>query len=160
MEYRIGRISDFNEVEMFVKNAIFPAFYNDELSEEQLQENDWVIQVSRKSCLTALSDKDRRIFVAYENELAGFIIADKTPMDYPEIDWLMVSHKYQGMGIAKELTKMAIEWIGEKESIKLGVIHFNKRAIKFYEKFQFKDSGKIKGKHRIPRKLMIREVSR
>ncbi|MGD1891547.1 MAG: GNAT family N-acetyltransferase [Cyclobacteriaceae bacterium] len=159
MEYRNGKKEDFINIEKFVKDAIFPSFYRDDLSEEQLKENEWVISVSEKSCLSAIERKDCGILVAHENELAGFIIADKSPKDHPEIDWLIVSHKYQGKGVAKKLTQMAIEWIGEKEAIKLGVIHFNKRAIKFYEKLGFKDSGKIVGKHKIPRILMIREAS-
>ncbi|CAM1371707.1 GNAT family N-acetyltransferase [Tenacibaculum xiamenense] len=157
MKYRHGKVEDFENIEEFVKDAIFPAFYKDDLSEEQLKENEWVINISKKSCLSAIEKKDVIVIVAHDKELAGFIIADRTSKDCPEIDWLMISHKYQGMGIARKLTEMAIDWIGKNERIKLGVIHFNVRAIKFYKKLGFKDTGKVVGKHKIPRILMIKE---
>jgi ribosomal protein S18 acetylase RimI-like enzyme len=40
--------------------------------------------------------------------------------------------------------------------IQLGVIHFNERAIAFYKKFGFEDTGRTHGKHKIPRRFMIR----
>jgi ribosomal protein S18 acetylase RimI-like enzyme len=34
--------------------------------------------------------------------------------------------------------------------VQLGVIHFNARAIAFYKKFGFDDTGQPHGKHKIP----------
>jgi len=42
--------------------------------------------------------------------------------------------------------------------VQLGVIHFNERAIAFYKKFGFEDTGRLHGKHLIPRRMLVREV--
>ena len=50
----------------------------------------------------------------------------------------------------------AFAWIGEGRAIKLGVIGYKRRAIALYEKHGFRDTGRVAGTHKIPRKLMIR----
>lgn len=156
MFYRKGKFSDLEKVEDFVREAIFPAYYHPDLTDEQIKENERIINISRECCQNALVDKQKLFLVAVEKELAGFVIVDKTPIDHPELDWLIVSHNYQGKGVAQKLTEMAIDWVGRNATIKLGVIHFNQRAIRFYKKFGFRDSGKISGSHKIPRILMLR----
>lgn len=129
------------------------------MTDEQFAENKRIINISRSCYLQALKHNQKLLLVAVsEKELAVFIIVDKTRLDYPELDWLIVSHKYQGKGIAQRLTEMAIEWLGKETAIKLGVISFNQRAIRFYEKFGFKDTGEIAGNHKISRKLMVRRT--
>jgi ribosomal protein S18 acetylase RimI-like enzyme len=50
----------------------------------------------------------------------------------------------------------ALAWIGAGVAVQLGVIHFNVRAIAFYKKWGFEDTGRIAGRHKIPRRLMVR----
>ena len=38
---------------------------------------------------------------------------------------------------------MTFDWIGKSKTIKLGVIHYNSRAIRFYEKLGFVYAGII-----------------
>jgi ribosomal protein S18 acetylase RimI-like enzyme len=52
--------------------------------------------------------------------------------------------------------EQALAWIGEGVPVQLGVIHFNARAIAFYKKHGFEDTGRIVGRHKIPRRLMVR----
>lgn len=46
--------------------------------------------------------------------------------------------------------------VGAGVPVQLGVVHFNERAIAFYKKLGFEDTGRIVGRHEIPRRLMIR----
>jgi ribosomal protein S18 acetylase RimI-like enzyme len=42
--------------------------------------------------------------------------------------------------------------------VQLGVVHFNARAIAFYKKLGFEDTGRPHGRHLIPRLTMVRVV--
>jgi len=91
--------------------------------------------------------------------LAGFVIADRTDEAMPEIDWLIVAPAYQGKGVAHRLMKQALAWIGAGVPVQLGVVHFNERAIAFYKKFGFEDTGRNHGAHKIRRRMMVRPKS-
>jgi ribosomal protein S18 acetylase RimI-like enzyme len=41
--------------------------------------------------------------------------------------------------------EQALAWIGEGVPVQLGVIHLNERAIAFYKKWGFQDTGRIVG---------------
>jgi ribosomal protein S18 acetylase RimI-like enzyme len=49
--------------------------------------------------------------------------------------------------------------VGDGVPVQLGVIHFNERAIAFYKKWGFEDTGRTHGRHRIPRRMMVRPVN-
>jgi ribosomal protein S18 acetylase RimI-like enzyme len=68
----------------------------------------------------------------------------------------MVTVAYHGKGVGDELMTHALCWMGDQADVTLGVIYYNERAIRFYEKFGFRDTGKIVGNHKIPRKLLIK----
>lgn len=55
-----------------------------------------------------------------------------------QIGAIYILPKYQNQGIGKALMDKAFEWLGERKNIYLGVAPFNKKAIKFYNKFGFK----------------------
>jgi ribosomal protein S18 acetylase RimI-like enzyme len=84
------------------------------------------------------------------------VIVDRKDAAMPEIDWLIVGVEWQGKKVAHRLMEHALAWIGDSVPVQLGVIHFNERAIAFYKKFGFEDTGRIVGRHKIPRRLMIR----
>jgi ribosomal protein S18 acetylase RimI-like enzyme len=155
---RPGKIEDFSNINQFTAEAIYPSFNHPDLTMQQHAENDRIVSITRESCLKSIENKEREVFVAfYDDDLAGFIIADKAADLCPEIDWLIVAPKYQGKGVAQKLMDTALDWLGSDTNVKLGVIHYNQRAIAFYEKYGFKDTGRIAGTHKIPRKLMLRE---
>lgn len=155
---RPGKINDFADINAFAAEAIYPAFNQPDLTPEQRAENDRIVSITHEACLKSVKEKDREVFVAFcDEKLAGFIIVDKAAELCPEIDWLIIGPKYQGKGVAQELMNVALAWLGPDTEVKLGVIHYNQRAIAFYKKYGFKDTGRIAGTHKIPRKLMIRE---
>jgi ribosomal protein S18 acetylase RimI-like enzyme len=127
--------------------------------------------MAERTAREALDRTDRAIFSAKEDGiLAGFVIVDAKDAAMPEIDWLIVAPAWQGKGVAGRLMEQALEWIhlrqgsggqeGEGVPVQLGVIHFNERAIAFYKKWGFEDTGRIVGRHKIPRRLMIRPVTK
>ncbi len=116
--------------------------------------------MARDACLQAVVNEERGIWVAYDgSQVAGFIIANRVTDECPEIDWLIVPPEFQGRGVAQKLMEAALDWIGKDTEVKLGVIRYNRRAIAFYEKYGFKDTVRLAGKHKIPRILMKRSGS-
>jgi ribosomal protein S18 acetylase RimI-like enzyme len=154
-----GRPADFADVEALVSRTIRDPFDHPDLTEEQRAENAWIATIAERNCLAAIDNPDRAIFVAREDAaspIIGFVIALRDSAEMPEIDWLIVAPEHQGKGAARLLMQRALDWIGEDVAVKLGVIHFNARAIAFYKKFGFEDTGRIVGRHKIPRKLLVR----
>jgi len=158
MDIRPGKAEDFGNVRDLVAEAIAEPFYRPDLSAAQIAENQHIVDIAERHCLNALQDDRRAIFSAMTEDkgLVGFVIIDWRDPVVPEIDWLIVAPAYQGLGIAAGLMRQALNWIGRGQPIKLGVIHFNARAIAFYRKFGFVETGEIVGRHEIPRLVMRR----
>jgi ribosomal protein S18 acetylase RimI-like enzyme len=154
-----GEAADFENLNMFVAAAIRDTFYRDGLTAKEIAENDRIISIAERTAREAVDHPQRAIFLAKdEGRLAGFVIVDRKDPAMPEIDWLIVGVEWQGKGVAHRLMEQALAWIGEGLPVQLGVIHFNERAIAFYKKFGFEDTGRIVGRHKIPRKMMVRAV--
>jgi GNAT superfamily N-acetyltransferase len=54
-----------------------------------------------------------------------------------EIVTLYVLPEWQGMGVGSLLLRHLLEWLGGRHPVKLGVVPYNAKAIRFYEKFGF-----------------------
>jgi ribosomal protein S18 acetylase RimI-like enzyme len=161
MDIRPGKAGDFVRVRDLVSDAIAEPFYRPDLSAVQIAENQHIVEIAERNCLGALQDDSRAIFSAMSAEglLAGFIIVDAQDQSLPEIDWLIVSPRFQGQGVAARLMHLVLRWIGPDRPVKLGVIHFNSRAITFYRKFGFVETGEVVGRHAIPRRRMLRPAT-
>jgi len=166
-----GAAADFENLNSFVADAIKDAFYRPDLTAEEIAENDRIVSIAERTARATLNEPHRALFVAKdEGRLAGFVIIDRKDEAMPEIDWLIVGREWQGKKVAHRLMEQALEWIhlrqgaggevGDGVPVQLGVIHFNTRAIAFYKKFGFEDTGRIVGRHKIPRRLMVRRPHR
>jgi putative acetyltransferase len=152
-----GAPDDFHDLNAFVAAAIKDAFYCPGLTEGQIAENDRIAASGERTALEIQDQPHRAIFVAKDGAtLAGFVITDRTDAAMPEIDWLIVSPDYQGKGVAHRLMEQALAWIGAGVPVQLGVVHFNARAIAFYKKLGFEDTGRDHGEHKIRRRMMVR----
>jgi ribosomal protein S18 acetylase RimI-like enzyme len=152
-----GTEADFENLNAFVADAIRQAFYRPDLTPEEIAENDRIVSIAERTAREAVDHPHRAIFVAKEEGiLAGFVIVDWKDAAMPEIDWLIVGTEWQGKGVAHRLMEQALAKVGEGVPVQLGVIHFNERAIAFYRKWGFEDTGRIVGRHKIPRRLMVR----
>lgn len=157
----VGKPEDFEEINQLTAAAIYPAFDHPDLTDEQRAETDYIVSIARKSCLKALESSNRTVFVAYLGvELAGFVIADKAAVPCPEIDWLIVFPEFHGSGVAQKLMEAALDWFGPNTEVQLNVIHYNARAIAFYKKYGFEDTGKMAENRKIPRKILVRPANR
>jgi RimJ/RimL family protein N-acetyltransferase len=131
------------------------------LTDEQRAANKRVVRISREACESALEKEWRCIFVVRDekDQLAGFVIVDETNPESPEIGWLIVGPKFHGTGVAQALMAQALQNMGSIREVHLTVIHYNTRAIRFYEKCGFRDTDLAATAHKIPHKLMIREAA-
>jgi ribosomal protein S18 acetylase RimI-like enzyme len=175
IEIRPGRAADFTDdfadLEAFVATATRDAFHHPDLTPEQAAENAWIASIAPRTCRAALDHPARKLFVAIDaardaaTPLAGFVIVDEKNAALPEIDWLIVAPEWQGRklpggSVAGRLMQAALDEIGPRRSVQLGVIHYNARAIAFYRKFGFAEAGPRKDNLKILRTLMIRPAVR
>jgi ribosomal protein S18 acetylase RimI-like enzyme len=153
-----GAAADFDGLNAFVADAVAEAFYRPDLTPEQVAENARIISIAERTARETLDQSPQRaIYVAKDDGiLAGFVIVDWKDAAMPEIDWLIVGWEWQGKKVAHRLMEQALACVGDDVPVQLGVIHFNERAIAFYKKFGFEDTGRIVGRHKIPRRLMVR----
>lgn len=161
MIIRPARLTDFTHLETFVWQAIFPAFDIDGLTTEQRAENDALVENARTEVLEVLDQDNYGVFVAMDPKLrtlAGYVIADARPRAYAEVSRLILKRNYLGKGVGELLLDEATEYIGRDRAVSLAVRYYNQRAIAFFVKHGFVDTGETTGDHAIPRKLMLREA--
>ncbi|MEM7572725.1 MAG: GNAT family N-acetyltransferase [Bacteroidota bacterium] len=159
MEYRLGKAEDLTHIETFVWQAIFPAFEHPDLNEEQRAANDRVVEDAREVAMRAIMRDDRVLYIAYDEErqqLAGMVIGQQRPTAYPTIDYLIVARRYWGKGVADQLLGAVSFWLSNQRPLQLAVRYYNSRAIAFFEKHGFQDTGESAGDYAIPRILMLR----
>ena len=162
MTIRSARPSDFDHLETFVWQAIFPAFDIDGLTEAQRAENDRMVEEARSEVMSVLGRDHFGVFVAIEprnRTLAGYVVVDARPRAYAEVRRLIVKRTYHGKGVGELLLDEATEFIGPDRAVSLTVRHYNQRALAFFAKHGFVDTGEIAGDHAIPRALMLREAN-
>lgn len=70
------------------------------------------------------------------SEIVGYGRAVKGKK-YHEIVTLYILPEWQGQGIGSMLFKALLAWLGDDSDVKLGVVPYNAKAIRFYEKFGF-----------------------
>ncbi|MEL7162054.1 MAG: GNAT family N-acetyltransferase, partial [Bacteroidota bacterium] len=90
--------------------------------------------------------------------LTGYVIVDARPRAYAEIVRLIVRRANWGKGVADELMTAATNFIGRDRAVSLAVRHYNERALAFFAKHDFQDTGETTGEHAIPRTLLLREA--
>lgn len=82
------------------------------------------------------------VFVAtHNNKIVGMCRALKHKR-YNFLSALYVLPEYQGKGVGSLLWKKAYAFMGKQNNIFLTVAIYNERAIRFYTKLGFKDTGK------------------
>ncbi|MFT7120981.1 MAG: GNAT superfamily N-acetyltransferase [Neolewinella sp.] len=162
MTIRSARLTDFAHLETFVWQAIFPAFDQPGLTDAQRAENDALVENARNEVAGALGEAHFGVFIALDSKtrsLAGYIIADARPRAYAEIKRLIVKRQHWGKGVGELLLEEATEFIGRDRAVSLAVRHYNERAIAFFIKYDFENTGETTGDHAISRTLMLREAN-
>ena len=77
----------------------------------------------------------------------GQCICTITPDDHGEVDSLYVMPEHRGRGVATGMMTVALDWLRRRplKSIALDVLSGNDPAIRFYERFGFKDANRWMG---------------
>ena len=84
----------------------------------------------------------KRIWVAREGgKIIGYSVAEKTP-EVHELRAIYVLPEHHGKNVGKILMDAALEWLGNERDVVVWVFTHNKRAIAFYRKCGFQESGK------------------
>ena len=87
-------------------------------------------------------NKGKRTWVAEcDKEMVGFCVASREKEE-GRIKAIYVLPEHQGKGIGGELIKKAIEWLGDGKQIYINVVEYNLKAINFYEKHGFSETGR------------------
>lgn len=86
--------------------------------------------------------KDNMHFVAVDKRgiIVGLIHANRDS-EGQHLQGLYIYKEFQGTGLAQDLMARFEGWEDKSLDTQLGVVEYNKRAIKFYEKYGFKDYG-------------------
>ena len=162
MILRPGQESDFTHLETFVWQAIFPSFDVPGLTEEQRRENDAMVEQARTRVQEALERPEYSVFTAWDERrraLAGYLVLEGNPGEYSTITELIVRRSDWGKGVGEALLREAIREVGPYQGMQVAVRGYNARAIAFFGKHGFVDSGEsAAGDFAIDRVLMLREA--
>ncbi len=97
-----------------------------------------------------ITDPQKRTWVAKDDEtVIGYCVAAKYS-EKNHIEALYVLPEFQGKHVGGLLMENALEWLGNANHIIAEVASYNERAIRFYEKFQFKKNGETGDSNGIP----------
>ena len=117
------------------------------------------LELSKQHFTNVFNSRDHFYRVAVDNsKIAGFVHGLKED-GKTKLGALYLAKEYYGTGLAQQLAALADEWLGD-DAVELEVVAYNKRAIRFYEKWGFK---KVEGsdalfKDKIPDFTMRREA--
>ena len=96
------------------------------------------------------SNKDNLQLVAVDDNdvVVGFLHCMRTK-DKQTLEGMYLYPELKGTGLAQDLAERFFEWEDMSRDSELGVVEYNARAIRFYEKLGFQPNGvkyKIRGK--------------
>lgn len=122
--------------------GIVPAAYLDRLTLEKCEE----LAFRWRDNIIVAKDGDRVIgFAGYGDAKDGAAEPNRDEKDTPrdgEIFALYVLSEYYGQGVGAALTDEAMRLLGKRRRVRLEVLADNARAIRFYEKYGFRKSGR------------------
>jgi ribosomal protein S18 acetylase RimI-like enzyme len=156
----LERTSD-EAIRELTRRATAATYYADGLKPDELAFIERVVRISADSVAGAVRNPGQHLVTAMEGaELAGFVIATVHAQDDRELDWLMVDPPFHGSGVAAELMRAGIAWLGEDRAQWLNVVKHNARAIRFYRKHGFEIDPDAQCPHAMPHWIMRRPLSR
>lgn len=118
----------------------------------------------RKRIAEAKATPDKIIYKVvkdHEGKVVGFFIAEKQDK-FNELQAIYLLDSAKGSGVAHELMEEFLGWLDPTKPSKLQAAAYNKRAIKYYERYGFKVTKKKLPLHhdRMPLAEMVRKADR
>ena len=113
------------------------------------------------------NSQDSKAFVAIsDNQVVGYGVGMYLD-GKPTVGAMYVRPEHQGKGLGSQLMQKVLEWLGN-EDIELTVVQYNKKAIKFYQKWGFEIVGEepeaelrvIAPGIKLPNYVMVRKPSK
>jgi ribosomal protein S18 acetylase RimI-like enzyme len=148
------------EIARLTRRGTAETYLADGLGQADLAFIQHVIDISTENVLAAATDDHRFLATAFvEGRLAGFVIATAHAPDDRELDWLFVDPDHHGTGVARELMRAGMDWLGTGQSMWLSVARHNQRAIAFYAKYGFVIDCDATPPHIMPHFIMRRMAS-
>lgn len=152
----LKRISE-NEIAALTEAATSATYYRDGLAADQIAAIRRVVEISTACCKAAAHNEWQHFVAALiDGRLTGYVIATRHGPDDLELDWIMVHPDQHGSGIAADLIRAGIAWLGVDKPLWLNVIRHNERAIRFYRKLGFEIDPDAVIHHAIPHWIMRR----
>lgn len=115
------------------------------ITREDIQQN---FDVSTPEAKERLKNRKKNININPNNhewvvklgdKVIGWSLAKKGEQNH--IQTLYVLPEYQGQGVGGKLLARVIEWFGKAQAVYLHVASYNQKAINFYKKFGFVETG-------------------
>jgi GNAT superfamily N-acetyltransferase len=148
------------EIEALTRAATGATFYGPPLTDAQIGANERVVQISMSTCETAARSEAQHFAAAFvDGRFAGYVIGTLHAPESRELDWLMVHPDFHGTPVSAALMHAVMDWLRRDRPMWLSVIQFNRRAIRFYEKFGFAVDPEARTAHVVPHYIMRRPAS-
>ncbi len=160
MQYRPGRESDFQHLQTFVWQAIFPAFDRPDLTEEQRGENDRTVETAPARVAAALADPESIVLTAWDERrraLAGFAVATRHGQ-WARLDQLFVRRADRRHGIGTELLNRVTTRLADQRELLVALRPYQQEAIDFFEQQGFQDTGEPWGEDGPDRRVFVRQL--
>ncbi|WP_116108181.1 GNAT family N-acetyltransferase [Lewinella sp. IMCC34191] len=160
MQYRPGRESDFEHVETFVWQAIFPAFDVPGLTDAERAENDRVVESAKDRLTAALGSRQHTVIVAWDERkrsLAGYLVYRRSARRAILVESVLIKKSEWGTGVAQELWDRSMEGLSPAFYVYASVRHYNERTLAFLRKQGLEDTGETGGESAISHLLLHRE---
>lgn len=161
MIFRLGQLSDFQHIETFVWQAIFPAYDHPDLNAAQRASNDAVVETARSACSDALQHPEKWVVVAYDEkrkELAGYSLVHRISRSEAQLLQFIVARRHWSKGVAQELFSTTLQYLTGCRSLLLSVHHYNARGIAFFEKLGFVPTEALDQEAIIPQVWLAKDL--
>jgi GNAT superfamily N-acetyltransferase len=110
----------------------------DKFKDDETPEGKRKIEAKKERCL----NKNQQTWVAEERgKIIGACRAEKG-RQINRLSAIYVLPDYQGKGVGSELIVNALGWLGNQKDIYVNVVEYNLKAINFYKKHGFVETGK------------------
>lgn len=162
MIYRLGQLSDFQHIETFVWQAIFPAYDHPDLNEAQRSSNDAIVETARAACTDALQHPDKWVLVAYDDkrkELAGYSLVHQVSRSEAQLLQFIVARRHWSKGVAQELFSTTTQHLAACNSLFLSLHYYNARALAFFEKLGFVPTEALDQEAIIPQIWLAKDLA-
>jgi ribosomal protein S18 acetylase RimI-like enzyme len=141
-------VNDVKDIQEVFYKAWLATYPNKEagITVEDIEERfkDRLSEQTLKKRIEDISDasENKLFLVAKEDGVVAGVCKVKKEDVYNELDAIYVSPDQQRKGIGKMLWDKAREFLGEEKDIIVHVASYNEKAINFYKKMGFADTGK------------------